>query len=497
MFYLTIDLGTTSVKIALINENGLIVALSNNSYSLTAKAEHVVECPVELYWEKTKIGITEVLSRTNIPSETILSICICSQGETLICLDKNGQPLLPAIVWLDNRSHLEAIELDDQVGLGDTGLISMEPTWTATKILWIKRNKPEIFRNIHKFLLPEDYLIYRFTGMFIGEYSLYPTTALLDVKNKTWYSKMLDYLGISKDLLVSLTDSGTIIGMIDHTIANELGLSRNIKIITGAMDQTAGMIGAGNISPEIISETTGGALVVCATLNEYQKKERFNTAIQNHALTDKFLSTGWLPVGGLSYTWLQDLFFNSPIFPQPIDKNRSDLFKKMNETASRIPIGSDGLMFFPFMAGTGTLSLQAKIKGSFIGVDLHHSQAHFYRAVMESIAFELRELLVRLTSKEFQCKQIRSMGGGSKSTLWNQIKCDVCGIPIVTLASNETASLGIAILSSCALKHSSSIEEAVETMVHINKVYEVNEKNHAAYNERFEQFIKLQSILYL
>ncbi len=490
MGYLVIDLGTTSIKTSLITREGSVKAFSLQEYTLDTPSESIVELDAKLYWKYVTAGIRELLAHPDVTPRDVESVSISSQAETLIVLDKQANPLIPAIVWLDTRSGKEAEELEQAIGVGRTGLTEMTATWPATKILWLKRHKPQVFAAADKFLMLEDYILYLLTGEFVGEYTLYSTSALFNSEEKTWWKEMLDYLEIGPEHLSSLRNSGEIIGPVLPQVATTLGLNRDTQVVTGAMDQIAGMVGAANISEEIITETTGGAFVVCKTLEQMPGHTIAGSSVQCHAVEGKYLVIGWCAAGGLSYTWLRDTFFAEQ------GKDKEDLFKEMDSLAASVDIGSQGLLFYPFLAGPGTYALDQSAKGCFYGIELHHTKAHFARSVMESIAFLLRETLERMGSGTEACREIRTMGGGAKSPLWNSMKADAAGLPVKTLQQPETASLGVAILSAAALGHYRSIEEGVNALVSTKETYTPDPEHRKAYDNAYRRFLETEHRIY-
>jgi sugar (pentulose or hexulose) kinase len=480
-YFFTIDAGTTSVKTALFDQNGVPLAVVLREYSLETPSENIVELDPEIYWSCAKEGIAQTLAESSINTDRIRSIGISSQGETLILLDGKGNPLMNAIVWLDNRSHREAEELKEKFGVGNTGIDDMIATWPITKTLWIKRNKPKLFENIHKMMMVEDYLIYRLTGQFVGEYSLYSSTAMLDIHSKEYWAEILDYIGIKREQLVELRESAEIVGPIAESTAEELGLPRSVNVTTGAMDQTSGMIGAGNIREGIITETTGSALAICKTLEEIPGSKERSVAVQCHAVPEKYLVIGWCAAGGLSLKWLRDTFFG----PEIEEGNRQDRdpYELMTEAAEKIAPGSQGLIFYPFLSGPGTLPVDPTARGCFYGIELHHKKPHFVRAVLESVAFVLRENIERMETMGVSDKKVRTMGGGAKSSFWNQVKSDVTGLPVSTMRCSETALLGIAILSSVATGVYANVEEASAQMIEEVETFYPDEEAHSKYNE--------------
>ena len=260
-YIISLDLGTTAIKVAIIDTEGRLVSKSTQEYTLLTPDVLSVELEVETYWSAFKAGVSEVLLKTGIKSEQIKALGISAQGETLILTDGNGKPLRNAIVWMDNRAHKEADRLSadfpKEVSYKITGQVSIVPTWPASKILWLRENEPSVFRNTEKFLLIEDYFIHRLTGVFAAEGSLLTSTVYWDMNTRKWWKDMLKYLNVDEGQLPEIHESGDLIGSIRPDIARELGLSPETLVCAGALDQAAGAIGVGNIRPGVFSENTG------------------------------------------------------------------------------------------------------------------------------------------------------------------------------------------------------------------------------------------------
>jgi len=492
MFYLLgIDAGTTSFKAVLFDEEGKEIAIGTEDYKLLTPSPTMVELEPENYWNTCKKVIRQVLDKSRVNPKDIKALTISSQGETLICLDREGNPLRRAIVWIDNRSDKEAEIIKEEFGIRRifeiTGQPEVVPTWPATKILWIRQNEPSLFKKVHKYLLLEDYLIYKFTGKFVAEKSLLSSTLFFDIREGKWWREMLNFIGISSNLLPEIRESGEIVGRLTDRASSETGLCRDTLVITGALDQAAGAIGAGNIAPGVITETTGGALAICATID----KPVFTSKIpcHYHAIKGKYYLLAWAQTAGMVLKWFRDNFCQ---LERENSKMRNlDVYDIMTQEASRIPPGSEGLIMLPHLSGSACPEFNPKAKGVFFGFTLKHTRAHFIRAILESIAFMLNKNIKALEGLGVQVGEIRSLGGGAKSRLWNAIKADVTGRPIITLKTEETACLGAAILAGVGVGMFNSIEEACHKMVSVRERISPNSKNREVYQKAYSRYLVL------
>lgn len=492
-YLLAIDAGTTSLKIVLFNKDGKSVVTTMEEYKLNTPAPNIVELEAKDYWKKTKKGIKFVLERAKVEPNDIKALSISSQGETLIPIDREGDPLRPAIVWLDNRSIQEAKIIKSKFGQKETfqitGQPDIVPTWPATKILWIKRNESEIFKKVHKYLLVEDYLIYKFTGKFVCEGSLISSTLLFNIKKKRWWKDMLKFLGINSSLLPEIRESGEVIGEITPNAYRETGLSPKTLVVTGALDQVAGALGAGNTKPGIITEATGAALAIVATIQKPVFDPKLKIPCHYHAIPNMYYLLPWSPTGGMCLKWFKDNFCQIEI--QEAKQKNLDIYTLMDKEANKILPGSERLIMLPYLSGAACPEFNPQARGVFFGITLKHTKAHFIRAILESIAFMLNKNIKTLEKLGVEIKEVRSLGGGAKSKLWNTIKADIIGKPIVTVKAKEVASLGAAILAGVGVGLFNSIEEASRKMVSIKERINPNPENMKVYQEGYDSYLKL------
>ena len=436
---LALDAGTTSLKGMLFESNGREVASSVQEYELLKPATDIVELDCEVYWHAARQAIRDILRESQIDPRRIRSVGITSQGETLTVLDSGGRPLRRSIVWLDNRSQAEAEKIAGQFSLDEvyrtTGQQEIIATWTATRILWIREYQPEVFRKACKYLLVEDYLIYRLTGRYVTDRALNPSTLYYDLTTEDWWPQMLLFLGITRQQLPELKYSGEAAGPITARAAEETGLSAHALVTTAPIDQIAGAVGAGNIESGVTTETTGAALAICTSSDRpiYDPQKRIG--LYAHAVRGHYMSLPWTPTAGMVLRWFRD------------ELGGGQDYAALGHEAQDVPPGSDGLIVLPHLCGAGCPRVDLKAKGVFWGVALGHRRGHFVRAIMEAIAFTLRSNLELLAELGIAIREIRSLGGTAKSDLWLQIKADVCHQDIAVMQCEEAACLGTAMLA--------------------------------------------------
>ncbi|MCD6318644.1 FGGY-family carbohydrate kinase [Candidatus Aerophobetes bacterium] len=486
------DLGTTAIKVSLFDEQGNLLEKSTQEYELSTPSPRIVEQEVSVYWDSFKRGLKEVLNKSKVPSGDIKCMGVSAQGETLIVIDKEGNPLRPAIVWLDSRAEKEAEILAEAFKNENvyrrTGQVEMVPTWPAAKILWLKRHESEVFKKIFKFLLIEDYFIYRMTGYFVSEGSLLCSTTYWDIREKKWWGEMLDFLGIDEGKLPEMKEPGELIGPIKKEVASELGLSTNTLITTGALDQACGAIGVGNIKPGIISENIGAALAICATVNEPFVDPNRRMPCHYHGLPNKYMAHTFT-TGGMVLRWFRDKFCQEE--KSVAERISEDSYNILGAEAAKTPPGSEGLIFLPHLQGAMAPEVNPKAKGVLYGFTLRHTKGHVIRAIMESLAAAIRRNIDALEDLGIKVSEIRSLGGGARSRLWSQIKADLTERPLVTTEYEDAACLGAAILAGTATGVWSSVEEAVEKVVRLKDRFTPQEEVKELYRKFYKMYVKL------
>lgn len=498
MLFLGIDAGTTSLKAGLFDERGNARAIVNEEYALVTPAADQAELDPEEYWRACVNGVRRVLARANASRDEIVGIGVSSQGETTIAVDAHGRALRRALVWLDNRATDQAREIAERFDLKRvyeiTGDPEIVPTWTACKILWLKQNEPEIFQRAHKFILVEDFLLHRLTGRFATDGAVACTTMLWDIRRGAWWDEMLAFIGIARERLAEPVSPGEIVGALTREAASELGLSPNVRVVTCGMDQAAGALGAGNIAPGMISETTGAALAIQATAPRPDLDPTGRLPVYVHDVRGAFLFVPVCNTGGMALRWFRDQFGQEEM--RAAREQNRDAYDLLGELAATIEPGCEGLTLLPHLAGAFSPEYNADARGVFSGFTLRHTKAHFARAIFESIAFMLKRNLDLMQLLGVAVREVRSTGGGAKSPLWLQIKADVIGAPVVTLEQEDTAVLGDAMLAAVASGAHKNLDDACAAMVRLRGRIEPNANTRAAYADAFARYCAVYERLF-
>jgi xylulokinase len=494
--YLGIDVGTTSVKAGVFNHLGHTLALARRDYSLDTPSVDLVQLEADLYWQATNDVVRRCLAEPGVPPDPISAIAVSSQGETTIAVDAQGIPLHPALVWLDNRARQQAAELGERLGAQvypHTGIPGVNPTWSACKILWLAQEKPRVFESAYKFILVQDFIVHRLTNEFSTDGAVACTTLLYDIVRHVWWDRALEAVGLTPDRLAEIHRPGQIAGELSSAAADALGLQSGIPVVLGGMDQSAGAVGAGSIRPEIVSETTGGALAIQATVPVPDVDRSQRVPVYVHSAPDRYLFVPTCDTGGMAFKWLRDTFGEREL--QQVASSGGDAYDLLTDEAAGIPAGSDGLLMLPHLTGAYSPEYNSMARGVFYGFTLFHRRAHFVRATLEAIAFMLRRNLELIRQAGVRGQELRSTGGGARSRLWRQIKADVCGLPVLTLQNPEAALMGDAILAAVATGAYSNLEEACQEMIAIGERLSPDPQTQAVYETSYRNYCDLNDAL--
>lgn len=490
---LGLDVGTTSVKAGLFDPSGACLGVAGEEYRLDHPAPDRAELDAETWWRAAQTAIRRVIADAGAGRDDVDALAVSSQGETVVPVDDAGRPLAPAMVWLDNRAAVEAGELaaafDNARVYEMTGIPAVVPTWPACKILWWRRHEPEVFASADRFLLVEDLLLHRLTGRFATEGGVQCTSLLYDIREHRWWDEMLGAVGIDDSRLPELVRPGEVVGTLSRSAAEAVGLSTRVRVVAGGMDQCAGAVGVGNTSPGMISESTGGALTLQASVAHLGGDPAGRAPVYVHSAPDAYLYCPVCPTGGMALTWFRDQFGSEEVARAA--REGGSAYDLLTALAADVPPGSDGLLMLPHLMGAFSPEYVPSARGVFYGFTLHHGKGHFTRAVLEAVAFMLRRNLELLAGAGAVAPEIRSHGGGARSDLWNQVKADVCGLPVVTLEGDDAAVRGDAMLAGVAAGAYPDLAAAGRALVATKRRYDPDPAAHAAYDEAYARYITL------
>lgn len=488
-----LDVGTTSVKAGLFDGTGACLAVAGEEYRLDHPAADRAELDAETYWRATRAAIRGAVAAGHAGPGDVAAIAVSSQGETVVPVDRAGRPLGPAMVWLDNRALAESREIAATFGderiYDVTGVPSVAPTWSACKILWWRRNDPALFAAAARFLLVEDLVLHRLTGRFVTEGGVHCTSLLYDIRRHAWWDEMLEAVGIDSARLPELARPGETVEALAAAAADDLGLTPRVQVVAGGMDQGAGAIGVGNVGAGMVSESTGGALTLQASVARHGGDPTRQTPVYVHSVPGMYLYCPVCPTGGMALTWFRDQFGAAEV--ERARREGTIAYDLLTAMAADVPPGAEGLLMLPHLMGAFSPEYEPEARGAFFGFTLRHGKGHFVRAVLEAVAFMLRRNLELLAGAGADAGEVRSHGGGARSPLWNQIKADVCGLPVLTLEGDDAAIRGDAMLAAVAAGIFPDLAAAGKAMVVTKRRYEPDPAAHAVYEGAYARYVQL------
>ncbi|MCS7281888.1 MAG: xylulokinase [Anaerolineae bacterium] len=459
VFFMGIDVSTTATKALLISADGAVVGVASSEYAYETPRPMWTEQHPHLWWAATVDSIRRVLAESGVKPADIKGIGLTGQMHGLVLLDEKGEVLRPAILWNDQRTAAECDEI--RARLGKERLIQITGNdaltgFTAPKILWVRNHEPEVFRRARHILLPKDYVRYRLTGEYAIDKADGAGTILFDLRKRDWSSEVLDALEINPEWLPPTFEGPQITGGVTSEAAEETGLKAGTPVVAGGGDQSAQAVGVGAVEPGVVALTLGTSGVVFASTQEPFIEPQGRLHAFCHAVPGRWHLMGVMLSAGGSLRWYRDT-----VAP-------GTDFDALLKPAGEVPPGCEGLLFLPYLTGERTPHPDPLARGAFVGLTVRHTLAYMTRAVLEGVAFGLRdsfELMKESGLKEIT--QVRASGGGARSSLWRQILADVLGVELVTVNTTEGAAYGAALLAAVGAGAFPDVPSACSAVIRI------------------------------
>jgi len=479
MLYVGIDLGTSAVKLLLMSGDGEIRKIVSKEYPLYFPHPGWSEQNPEDWYTQTVEGLKELLADQK--KEEVAGISFGGQMHGLVILDARDQVIRPAILWNDGRTTEETDYLNEEIGRAKlteyTANIAFAG-FTAPKILWVKKNEPENFAKITKIMLPKDYLAYRLTGTFCTDYSDASGMLLLDVKNRCWSQEMIQICGITEQMLPKLYESYESVGTVKKEIADEIGLSDHVIVAAGAGDNAASAVGTGTVGEGKcnISLGTSGTLFISS---DHFGVDRFNALHSfDHADGKYHLMACMLSAASCNKWWNDEIL-----------KTKDYAAEQADITDDKL--GENHVFFLPYLMGERSPLNDPLARGTFIGMTMDTTRADMTQAVLEGVAFALRDSLEVARSLGIKIERSKIVGGGAKSPLWRKMIANIFGMTLEIPASEEGPSMGGAMLAAVACGEYPDVETACEKIIRVTDTVEPDPVLIEKYNKRYEQFHRI------
>lgn len=495
--FISIDAGTSFLKIAAYNEFGGVLSSESSDFQDIKIKDSLYEFEIESYWTRCLDCLKNVCLKLGDQKKEIKSISVSSQGTTFILMDKKGKVLAPAVSWMDSRAKKESEFIQENLTKDHfyniTGQPDLGSNYLPAKMLWFKNHKPNVIGKARYLIFLGDYLIYRLSNSISTTYSLATVSGILDIHQKKWSGEILKLIKFDEQLFPVFYESGQPVSKVNSSIAKETGIPANVNVLSSALDQAASAIGSGNFKPGIITETTGSVLALATTINKNKQKLKAKIPIFYHACPDTLILIAWHQNGGLLLDWFRNAFMYSYLNS---DKPAGDIFKLMDAEADSVLPGSDRLLFLPHLYGAGFPYHIENAHAVFYNIKPEHKRAHFIRAVLESLGYEILNILKLFGEDNILWRNLYCVGGGSNSKTWLQIKSDIIQHQINILNTrSDIGALGMAMLSAVNLGYYGNLSEAFLNMNKIKEVINPDIKLKKIYNEGFDRYKALNKLL--
>ncbi len=485
-YFIGIDTSTTATKALLMDSAGAVIAVAAHEYTYETPQPLWSEQHPALWWDATVKSIRDVLDKADVDGTAVHGIGLAGQMHGLVLLDADYNVIRPALLWNDQRTGAECDEIRARIGkerlvelTGNDALTG----FTAPKILWVRNNEPENYARIAHILLPKDYVRLKLTGMLACDRAGGAGTLLFDVKSRSWSGEVAALLGIDPEWLPPTFEGSAVTSMVAGSAAELTGLRAGTPVVGGGGDQAANAVGTGAVNEGVVALSLGTSGVIFATTDTPMIEPEGRLHAFCHAVPHKWHLMGVMLSAAGSLRWYRDTVAPDIAFDDLV------------EAAADIGPGADGLLFLPYLTGERTPHPDPLARGAFIGLTVRHTQAHMTRAVLEGVAYGLRDSFELMKAVGLgNVKQIRISGGGTRSGLWRQILADVLQTELVTVNSTEGAAFGAAILAATGCGVFASVETACDEIIQITGST-VPGKDLAAYEIPYANYRRLYPAL--
>ena len=487
---LGIDVGTGGTRALVIDERGGIVASATAEHAPFASPETGwAEQDPHDWWRATREAVAQVLRQPGVSADAIKAVGFSGQMHGSTLLDSHDEVVRPALLWCDQRTDRQCQQITDTIGAARLIELTLNPAltgFTAPKLLWVREHEPEQWRAVRSVLLPKDYVRFRLTGHKATDVADASGTLLFDVGARKWSATVLDALDLKPSLMPEAFESPMITGSISADGADATGLRAGTPVVGGGGDQAAGAVGMGIVRAGAVSATIGTSGVVFAATDRPVLEPRGRIHTFCHAVPGRWHMMGVTLGAGLSLRWFRDQFVSSP---------SRDPYDVMTEAAATAPAGSDGVLWAPYLMGERTPHLDPHARAALVGLSGSHTKAHVFRAVLEGVAFSLKDSFSIFEEMKVPISHVRLGGGGARSALWRKIQADTYGYPVEIIAAEEGAAYGAALLAGVGGGLWKTVDEACDAVVRVVTRIEPDQNDRATLGRQYQRYRQLYPAL--
>ncbi|MEI7026844.1 xylulokinase [Paenibacillus sp. y28] len=494
-YFLGIDLGTSAVKCILVDENGQVKASHSTEYPLLQPHPGWAEQNPEDWWNGTAEAIKHLLHKSGVTEADVAGVGLSGQMHGSVFLDVQLQVVRPALLWCDQRTAAECGWIEQTIGKEQLAAFTGNRAltgFTAPKVVWLRNHEPDNFAKVQHLMLPKDYVRLQLTGAFGMDVADASGTLLLDVAGRKWSQDVTAKLGIPMEWLPPLFESNDVAGHLTAQAARLTGLAEGTPVVAGGGDQACGAVGVGVVKQGIASVALGTSGVVFVHDDSYQVDAECRLHSFCHGVPGKWHRMGVMLAAGGSFQWWRNHFAYEEL--QQAQAEGKDVYECLTALAETAPLGSEGLIFLPYLTGERTPYPDPQARGGFIGLNLRHSKAHLTRAVLEGINFGLRDSLELVKQSGIAVTELRVNGGGARSRFWRQMLADIFGLPVVTVNSTDGPAYGAAVMAASGVLQR-DISELCEAWIQVVDRVEPIPANQAAYEPYYAVYRSLYPTL--
>jgi len=489
-YLLGIDLGTSACKVAVFDRNGNALATASGDYPVYYRRPGWAEQDPGEWWQGVCRALNDIWESGKVLPSEIAGIGLDGQGWSAVAVDRDGKCLTNSPIWMDTRASDICERMNREIGadrIFDLCGNALNPSYTTAKVIWYRENLPEVFSHTDKVLQSNAYIAFRLTGEISEDICNAYGWHCLDMRKGCWDLDMAREMGIPAGFLPDIVNCDEIVGRVSEEASQECGLLPGTPVIAGGLDAACGTLGTGAIHAGETQEQGGQAGGMSICLDEYKADPRL--ILSYHVIPGKWLLQGGTTGGGGVMRWFEREFGAYERLIQETTGESS--LTQLNKIAEKIPAGSDGLIFLPYMSGERSPIWNPNARGVFYGLDFSKTKGHMVRACMEGVAFALKHNLDTAERAGAYVNVLRAMGGAANSLLWTQIKADITGKPIRVVSSDTATTLGAAMLAGVGTGYYSSYEEAVSLTVRERREHEPDPANRDVYDREYESYLQL------